>query len=337
MRRAMSIATALAALMTLMGLIGLAVLIACSSISGYLTQPTPTVYYAPATPAVYVPFPPLPDGQVRSETATILLLGIDRRPVGGSLNTDTIMLFRIDPQNQTIAILSIPRDLYVDIPGHGPGRVNTAYASGEGDGTGGLALARQTVSDIAGIPVEHAALLDFDSFVTFVDAIGGIDVDVPYAISDPTYPDSGIGYDPFYMPAGLQHLDGITALKYARTRATPGGDFTRIARQRQVVLAVRDRILDLNLLPSLIAQSPQLWTTFQDSLETDLSLGTIVDLAIAANSIPSEQIKTAAIDETCTTPWVTPNGASVLLPDQAEIDAMLADLFSPSTIAASTP
>ena len=178
-------------------------------------------------------------------------------------------------------------------------------------------------------------LLDFQAFVTLVDAIGGVDVEVPCAISDPTYPDGGTGYAPFYLPAGEHHLDGTTALKYVRTRATAGGDFDRTARQRQVVLAVRERVTRLNLLPDLIAQSPSLWSAVQTAFETDLTLGEMVDLVVAASRISSERIVTASIDHTCTHPWVTPEGAEVLLPDRGRIEALVTELFAtpPSTAA----
>jgi LCP family protein required for cell wall assembly len=268
---------------------------------------------------------------------TVLLLGVDRRDTNAisTNNTDTLILFYLDPENQHAAMLSIPRDLYVNIPGHDQNRINTAYAYGERDGTGGLTLARQTVSATLGIPVDHAVLIDFKVFVTVVDAIGGIDVDVPYDIYDPTYPDSGIGYDPFYITAGSHHLDGATALKYARTRATVGGDFGRTTRQRQVVMAVRDQVLSLDLLPSLIAQSPTLWATLQGSFEADLTLSEMIDLAINASHIPSDQIATGSIDDSCTIPWTTPSGAQVLLPLPDVIDALVNGLISPTPASAS--
>jgi LCP family protein required for cell wall assembly len=263
-------------------------------------------------------------------------LGVDRRNAdSGTNNTDTLILFYLDPETQQAAMLSIPRDLYVDIAGYGQNRINTAYSQGERDGTGGLTMARQTVSATLGIPVDHAVLIDFQVFTTVVDAIGGIDVEVPYDIYDPTYPDSGIGYDPFYLPAGNYHLDGATALKYARTRATVGGDFGRTARQRQVVMAVRDRVLSLDLLPSLIAQSPQLWADLQGAFEADLTLAEIVDLAIAASHIPTDQIASGSIDESCTVPWTTPSGAQVLLPLPDQIDHRIQDLIAPKPISAS--
>jgi LCP family protein required for cell wall assembly len=316
-------------------LLGLCVLAACSPAEGTLIPPTPTVADVSPTPVI-ASDPPTPPPRSRShlESTTVLLLGTDRRSQDSSVdNTDTLMLFHLDPNARRMAILSIPRDLYVEIPGHGQGRINTAYACGEQDGTGGLALASRTISTTLGIPVRHAALVDFSAFVSLIDAIGGVDVDVPYTISDPTYPDSGIGYDPFYFPAGHQHLDGATALKYARTRITSGGDFDRAARQRQIVLAVRDRVISFDLLPVLISQSPQLWSTLQSTFETDLTLGEIVDLAVIGSRVPADQIVTAGIDQTCTHSWITPGGADVLLIDHQAVEELITDLFSPQPAA----
>jgi len=318
-------------------LLGLIVLTTCRPVAHVPVRPTPTVYHAPPTPAIYKPVTPLPKPHPEVGPTSVLLLGTDRRgPEVGTDNTDTLMLLSLDPAARRMAILSIPRDLYVEIPGHGRGRINTAYAWGEQDGTGGLALARQTVSATLGIPVQHVVFFDFDIFVTLIDAIGGVDVDVPCDISDPTYPDSGTGYAPFYLSAGQHHLDGATALRYARTRATPGGDFDRMARQRQLVLAARERVTRLDLLPGLIAQSPQLWSALRGAFETDLTLGEIVDLVVIASRVSADQIATAAIDETCTQPWVTPGGASVLVPIPDAIDALVTDLCShpPATAAA---
>jgi LCP family protein required for cell wall assembly len=316
--------------------LGTIALAACNPAADAPPRPTPTTYYAPATPVVYAPPAPLPSTHPATKPVTVLLLGVDRRSAtGGTNNTDTLLLFYLDPETQRAAMLSIPRDLYVDIPGHNQNRINTAYAYGERDGTGGLALARQTVSATLGIPVDHAVLIDFTVFVTVVDAIGGIDVDVPYDIYDPTYPDSGIGYDPFYITAGSHHLDGATALKYARTRATVGGDFGRTARQRQVVMAVRDRVLNLDLLPSLIAQSPQLWANLQGAFEADLTLSEMIDLAVTASHIPTDQIATGSIDESCTIPWTTPSGAQVLLPLPDVIDTLVNDLILSAPTSAS--
>ncbi|MCX7683240.1 MAG: LCP family protein [Anaerolineae bacterium] len=314
-------------------LLTLCVLAACSTARQAMPVPppiriTPTPTFVLAASIKTQPTP-VPTPQAHSKPVTLLLLGVDWRGPGSELqNTDTLMLFYLDQEARRIVILSIPRDLYVDIPGHGQGRINTAYALGERDGTGGLALACQTVSATLGIPVQHAVLVDFNAFITLVDAIGGVEVDVPYPIADPHYPDSGTGYDPFYLPAGKQHLDGATALKYARTRATSGGDFDRTARQRQLVLAARDRVLQLDLLPSLINRAPQIWSTLNNAVETNLPLAELAELATAAAQVPSDRITSAAIDQSCTHVWITPDGAHVLLPDREAIRILVNHLFA---------
>ncbi|HET90069.1 MAG TPA: hypothetical protein ENN99_04910 [Chloroflexi bacterium] len=306
--------------------------------SSQLAAPTPTFVVAADITSSEPPATPAPS-RPSSNAVTLLLLGADRRQSHeGISNTDTLMIFHLDPDAQRIVVLSIPRDLYVTFPGPGnnQGRINTAYALGKRSGVGGLTLARQTVSQTLDLPVHYAAVIDFHVFVTLVDSIGGVEVDVPQPISDPSYPDSGIGYDPFYLAAGRQHLDGATALKYARTRVTSGGDFDRAARQRQLVLAIRERVTQFDLLPDLVAQSPQLWAALQSAFVTDLTLSQIVDLAATASRIPPDRIVSASIDQTCTYAWTTPAGADVLLLDREPFEALLDDLFAdpPTTAAA---
>ncbi|MEZ4518348.1 MAG: LCP family protein [Chloroflexota bacterium] len=178
-----------------------------------------------------------------SDRVNILLMGIDRRPGEAFVSrTDTMMVISIDPETDSAAILSVPRDLYVDIPGYGQDRVNTAFVYGamnsndiEHNYLDGAALAMQTISYNLDIPIDHFVLVDFGAFTRSIDLLGGIDITVPYTIDDPYYPDMNYGYDPLYITAGLQHFDGENALKYARTRHADT-DFNRAQRQQQVVL-----------------------------------------------------------------------------------------------------
>ena len=172
-----------------------------------------------ATPNPEFLAPTLDLGNVNSwqgtEPVTVLLMGADTRPSergNWRPRTDSLMLLMADPVNKRASILSIPRDLYVDIPGYGLYRINTAYFLGDGP------LAVQTVEYNLGVRVNHYVMIEFDVFTTLVDEIGGIDVYVPRTIYDPDYPNMSYGYDPFYIEEGLQHLDGQTALKYVRTR-----------------------------------------------------------------------------------------------------------------------
>ncbi len=258
-----------------------------------------------------------------TDRVTVLLLGADTRPVDrGSLppRTDSMMLLMLDPQLKVASVLSIPRDLYFDIPGYGLNRVNTAYVWGGGP------LAIETVQYNLGIRVNYYILVEFDAFVTLVDEIGGIDVYVAQDIYDPTYPDMNYGYDPFYISAGQHHLDGVTALKYARTRHGDT-DFNRARRQQDILFAIRDRILRLDMLPTLIDRAPTLYATLSDSIVTNMTLDQMISLASLAQDIPRESIRTGVIDANYTVGYVTPEGAQVLIPDRARIGDLLESVF----------
>jgi LCP family protein required for cell wall assembly len=247
---------------------------------------------------------------------TVLLLGVDERAQEtGPWRTDTMMLLTLDPVSRRAGVMSIPRDLWVPIPGHKDGRINTAHFLGdlyayEGGGPG---LAVDTVEYNLGVPIDYYVRINFQAFVTLVDQIGGIDVYVEETISDPLYPDQAYGYDPLYIEAGWQHFDGEVALKYARTRHA-SNDFDRARRQQQVMLAILDRVTSFELLPQLARTAPQLYDTVQSSVSTDLALDQILALGNLAISVDKETIRTGVIDQTCTQPWVTPDGAQVLVP-----------------------
>jgi LCP family protein required for cell wall assembly len=288
--------------------------------------PTPTVQ-----PTLSVnpssPPGPLPQSDGLKTPTALLILGIDGESATSD-EIDMLMLLYLDAEAQRAFLLSIPRDLYVEVPGHGQTRAGSVYGIGERDeAADGLTLARETVSATLGIPVHHAALIRFDSFVALVDAIGGVDVDVIQAIDDPDFPDGRGGYKPLSIPAGQQHFDGALALRYARTRVVSTPGFDRTFRQRQLVLAAQERVLRLDMLPDLIAQSPTLWATVAGSLETDLSLRGTIDLALPASSITAEDIATADLGECCAVEHTAPGGEHVLLPQSEEIEALLEGLL----------
>lgn len=273
---------------------------------------------------------PLPDWE-QKERVTILLMGIDRRPDETYSRTDTMILATIDPSGKTAGMLSIPRDLWVTVPGYGEYRINQAHYLGEKNKYpgGGPALAMKTLQYNLGVPIHFYVKVDFDGFRRIVDTLGGIDVDVPYTIDDPTYPDENYGYDPFYIEAGPQHLDGEDALKYARTRHTAGADFARSERQQQVLLAIREKALQLNIVPKI----PELWDTMGDSVETDLQLVDILELAKLADDIKAEDIETAVIDQNMTVDYITDQGAQVLLPIRDKIRPVVESMFYTSAVA----
>jgi len=233
------------------------------------------------------------------ERVNILLLGIDLRcEEDGPTHTDSMMVVTIDPVGLSAAALSLPRDLWVEIPEFGVDRINQAYFQGEiyDYPGGGAALAVETVEGTLGVPIDYYAAVNFKAFVDFIDLIGGITVDVPEAIDDPTYPDRCYGYDPFSISAGEHQLDGEAALKYARTRATVGGDVDRAARQQQVLMAARDKVLRVDMAPRLLVRAPQLWQSFQRNVETNMSLDEAIQLALLAQEIPRDSIRLEVIN-----------------------------------------
>jgi polyisoprenyl-teichoic acid--peptidoglycan teichoic acid transferase len=261
---------------------------------------------------------------------TVLVAGLDRRPgeTGLAYRTDTMMLVSIDPASKSLGILSIPRDLYVEVPGYSElQRVNTPMVLGELQRPGyGPELMKQTVQYNLGIRVHDYLAVDFNTFISIVDAIGGIDVNVPTNIADLQYPDMNYGYDPFYIKAGLQHLDGTTALKYARTRHGDS-DFARAERQQAVLYAVRDRVLNLNMLPQLIAQAPTMWSAISSGISTGLSFDQMIQLVWYLKDVDTTSIRTGVVDERYTANYMTPGGASVLVPDRAQLGDLMVSVF----------
>lgn len=270
-----------------------------------------------------------------TERVSILLLGIDQRcEEDGPTHTDSMMVLTIDPVGQSASLLSIPRDLWVDIPDFWADRINQANYLGETYEYpgGGPALAMHTVENLLGVPIDYYIAVNFDAFIEAIDLVGGIDMDIPETIDDPNYPDRCYGYDPFHIEAGEQHLTGEQALKYARTRATLGGDVDRAGRQQAVILAARDQVLNLNKLPQLIAQAPQLWLTFQKNVRTNLQPDEAVQLALLAQEIPRENISTAVIDYDYVYPETTLDGRQVLVPVRENIRTLRDQIFVPPAI-----
>lgn len=266
----------------------------------------------------------------KKERVNILLLGTDEREgEHGPWRTDTMIVATIDPANMTAGILSIPRDLWVFIPGYSEGRINTAHFIGEAKDYpgGGPALAMKTVQYNLGISLHYYARINFDGFKKIIDTIGGIDIYVEEEIKDPKFPDERHGYEPLHITAGQHHFDGEMALKYARTRHG-GSDFKRIERQQKVILAVRDKVLRFDLLPQFLPQLPQLMRTASESVQTDLPPEEIVRLARIAAQIDTEHIKTAAIDASLTMPTTLENGAKVLIPVREKIRPVVDDIFT---------
>ncbi len=265
---------------------------------------------------------------------TILLMGIDKREgmeQERAFRTDTMMLITIDTVGKKLGMLSIPRDLWVNIPGfEARDRINTANFKGDAFRLpgGGPNLSMETIAVNLGIQVDNYIRINFTAFETLIDEINGIDVDVPQDIDDPRYPDCCDGYDPLYISRGITHMDGTLALKYARTRATYGGDFDRAARQQQVLIAVRDKILSMKMLPQLVARAPKLYSTLSDSYDTDLTLEQVVDLIGLVNDIDRDSIDSAVINaDYLMNEFTTSEGAQVVLLDSQAFRKLREQMF----------
>jgi len=258
---------------------------------------------------------------------TVLVMGLDYRDWEGDgpARTDTMILFTMDPTNHTAGILSIPRDLWVNIPGYDYGKINTAYFLGEVYDTpgGGPGLAIETVENLLGIEVNYYAQVDFSAFERFIDELGGIEVDVPYEMSvDPLGPHNTI-----FLDAGLNTLDGPGALAYARNRDTIGGDFDRAERQQQVVLAIRDRVLSLDMLPTLITRAPTLYNMLSSGVHSNLTIGEVVSLAYEASQIPDENITRRAVGPEQVTFMYSPEGMDILQPNLEAVLTLRDEVF----------
>jgi LCP family protein required for cell wall assembly len=283
---------------------------------------------------------PLPKTEIypdieNKERINILFLGIDQRPgESTACRTDTMILASINPQDMSVSLLSIPRDLWVFIPHpkHPENKINTAHYWGEIEGYpgGGPALAMRTVYNNLGVRVHYYVRLNFTGFERIIDRIGGIDIDVPATIDDEQYPNGAYGFEHLYIQAGRHHFDGQMALKYARTRYG-SDDFTRMHRQQQIILAVRDRVLSLQNLPQLVRQLPQLYRDMGDSVETNIPLDLMFTLAEWAQQIERENIRMESIDRRMTRDWTTADGVQVLILERTKARSVIDDLFRSPT------
>lgn len=286
--------------------------------------------------------PLLQGKKVKEEVGRInvLLMGIGGEGHDGPNLTDTIQVISVDPRNRQVAMLSIPRDLYVDVPGAVGQKVkiNEIHAIGEERGFegGGPALLKQEVSKILGVPIHYFARIDFEGFKGIIDSMGGIDVMVEERLYDPYYP-LGTGYQVVDIAPGLNQFDGATALKYARSRET-SSDFARSKRQQQVLVATRDKALSLQFLtnPGKISG---LLTTLGDRVRTDLSIGEMEKFASILKDIPSTSVQSQVIDsgpEGLLYNSTGAGGAFILLPrsgDYSGIQQFAADFFNGSAVA----
>jgi LCP family protein required for cell wall assembly len=288
-----------------------------------LKPPAPVPAPAPAAPPAPAPNVELPEWSSHGRV-NVLLMGVDKRDSDKDpLRTDTMMVLTIDTEAHTAGLLSLPRDLWVEIPGHGTERINAAYEIGESlKAGGGPDLARKTVEQFLGVPIQHYVVVGFQGFQRLVDQLGGVVVDVERPIKDDEYPDGDYGLRRIYFQPGPQRLTGETALWYVRTRHADS-DFGRARRQQQLLLGLRKQALQLNLLP----KAPGILSALSDTIKTDLRPAEILGLVRVAKDIDTSSLTNRVIDESMTTNWVTPAGAQVLLPDRAAVRRLVQEVF----------
>lgn len=272
---------------------------------------------------------------------TILLLGIDQRTgiqdEEKYFRTDTMMVVNIDPVRKQAGVLSIPRDLWVSIPGFREGRINTANALGDSNAYpgGGPALAADTIEANLGIDIDKYLLINFDVFTSVVDLIApdGVEMCIRETIDDPYYPDAGYGFIHVHFDPGCQVLDAETLLQYARTRKTQGGDFDRARRQQEVIRALLDEVLNAGGIANFVGQAGALWQELSGSFRTDMTLEEMLSLATLAQQIDTEQIVFRQIDNMHVQFATTSSGDQVLVPNYSAIRGLIQDTFSPAAAA----
>jgi LCP family protein required for cell wall assembly len=299
-------------------------------------MPTPTPFSLPepiliaVTPTLSdtLPIPtPVPVAEMAPGTINIAVLGSDRRPDWYDWHTDVVQVVSVQPSVPAVTVLSIPRDLYVYIPDFRMSRINFADMYGEvyGYEGGGPALTQQTLLYNLGIPVDHYIRTDFDGFIGIVDALGGVDIPVHCRLEDHwPYADESGEYPIKVLEPGVHHMDGETALWYARSRMT-SSVFARERRQQQVLEAIWRKARSLDLLPRI----PQLWDPLHSMVVTDLTLGDALTLADVALRLEGQNVRFRNIGYRHVTPWTTPLGGAVFLPNWEEIGPAVSEALGP--------
>jgi LCP family protein required for cell wall assembly len=264
---------------------------------------------------------------VASDAINIVVLGSDQRPDWSEWHTDVVQVVSVQRDRGAVSVISIPRDLYLYIPGFWMSRVNFADFYGEAHDYegGGPALVRDTLLYNLGMRVDYYVRTNFDGLIGIVDTVGGVDVPVHCRLSDYwPYPDENGEYPILTMEPGVRHMDGETALWYARSRKTTSV-FSRERRQQQVLQALWHRVRDAGLL----SQAPALWKEGRDMVETDLALADILGLARVAHTLGEQNVRFYNIGAGVVTPWTTPHGGAVFLPRWEAIQPIVAEAMAP--------
>ena len=294
-------------------------------------QGTPEVAGELPLPEISAPEEELPawDGASR---VTLLFIGLDERDWEegqGAPRSDTMILFTIDPISKTAGMLSIPRDMWVNIPGFGYSRINTAYSSGEGNKLpgGGPGLAVKTVEQFIGVPIQYYAQVDFLAFEEAIDAMGGLYLCPEERVTiDPIGPKP-----PVKMGPECRSYWGYEILGYARNRKTEGGDVDRANRQQKVIMALVDQVFSPQNFPDMVAKAPKIYAEAESGLRTNLSFDDALKLGVLLSQIPRENIKRGVIDFSMVTldnVILAGQNASIFKPIPDKIRVLRDEIFS---------
>jgi LCP family protein required for cell wall assembly len=307
---------ALGAIALALALIG-GVLIYLSPLLALLEPHDASVGRVAGAPAA--PPPPLDSKQ----RINILLLGSDndQKFQQDALLSQTMIVVSIDPSTHQVTMLSVPRDLWVEIPGHASAKIDLAYAQG------GAPLARATVEKAFKIPIHYYAWVGLNGLVRVVDRVGGVDLDVLHPVLDDNYPndfsDSGYGTERVYLAAGPQHLDGRHALQYVRSRhGDLLSDFGRSVRQQQLLLAIQQRVAGMDLVAAL----PTFARDLNGHVKTDLDLVRLTQLALFMRDFHPGDVHQAYISA-YVRDATSSDGQQILVADWPAIHAYLRQLF----------
>jgi LCP family protein required for cell wall assembly len=253
-----------------------------------------------------------PEGQIN-----ILLLGSDIRPDDGGFRTDVTLWVSLNPQDGFVSIISFPRDLYVNIPGWGYQRINSAFQYG------GFDLLAETFESNFGIRPDYYIMVDFEGFKAVINNLGGIDVQTTQNLTDTcgTWINAS-GY--CSVGPGLVHMNGDVALWYTRSRHSTN-DIDRTRRAQEVVEAIFDRLVSLDV----ILKAPDLYNAYITYVQTDIGLGEVLNLLPFASTISSNRdIRNYVIDYNYVYDWYTAAGAQVLMPDTAAIQDLIIEALA---------
>ena len=220
---------------------------------------------------------------------TFLVLGMDTRPDEQELNTDVMMVSRVDLVNNTVRTMSFPRDLYVESPGVGADKINAAFKSvaenGKEEWTIGMEATRNTIEHNFGLTIDAALSVRFEGVEEIVDHFGGVTVENPYDLRDDSYPTLDYGTTEIFFPAGPVELNGEQALQFMRTRHQDGDD-GRVMRQQLVLTALLGEAQD----PANLAKLPELIETAKDTVITTIPTEVQLQLVTEVPNIPQENV-----------------------------------------------